>query len=61
MNSTLGSQIPSPPLNSLPTDANIDAAGIQDLITELAQQVRHAGHVEAAHFMEIAALAINEP
>ena len=61
MNSTLGSQIPSPSLNGVSTETNIDAVGMQNLITELAQQVRHAGHVEAAHFMEIAALAIDQP
>ena len=61
MNSTLRSQIPSPSLNGVSTETNIDAVGMQKLIRELAQQVRNAGHVEAAHFMEIAALAIDQP
>jgi hypothetical protein len=34
---------------------------IQVCISRLAERLRHAGYTESAHFMDIAALALQEP
>ncbi|MDP6774499.1 MAG: hypothetical protein QGI63_09525 [Rhodospirillales bacterium] len=51
-----------PEAETPPNSASNEAReNLREQVAQFATRMRHAGHVESAHFLEVAALALRDP